>query len=282
MYPSSAWSRFGLLLLLLLAPAARAEDNRAAVSVMMEQSGLRGQFANLGDAFRLGIAQDVGDREDAFPAEQLSALADIGERSFEHPSFLEDIEAALAESLSAGEIAAVSAFYATPLGQRIKAAEVAASTAEAQLDIEARKAELRAELERDPERLRIFQNIDELLHTSEISTTMAVSIARTLWTSILEGQTQGLAPDALTSLDQAVEAIYPQMLAHTREYILASSAWTYRDLSLEEVRAYADFLQTDEARAAYAALQSGLGDAMEKRGREIGRAFADFLKQRKA
>jgi hypothetical protein len=282
MSASRAWSRFGLLFLIVLAPAAYADDHRAAVSAMMEQSGLRGQFANLGDAFRLGITQDTGDRQDAFPAEQLAALADIGERSFKDPSFLEDIESALAETLSAEEIAAVSAFYTTSLGQRIKAAEVAASTAEAQLEIDARRAELRAELEREPERLRIFQSIDDLLHTSEISTTTAVSIARTLWTSILESQSQGLAPEALAALDQAVEAIYPQMLADTREYIIASSAWTYRNLSLEEIRTYADFLQTDEARAAYAALQAGLGEAMEKRGREIGRAFADLLKQQKA
>jgi hypothetical protein len=124
--------------------------------------------------------------------------------------------------------------------------------------------------------------MDELLHASEISTSTAMSIARTLWAGVLEGQNQGLGPDALATLNGAFEALYPQMLAEMREYMLASSAWTYRNFSIEEVRTYTDFLRTDAARATYAALQAGLSDAMEKRGLEIGRAFADFLKQQKA
>jgi hypothetical protein len=129
---------------------------------------------------------------------------------------------------------------------------------------------MRAELERDPERLRMFQEMDELLHASEISTSTAMSIARTLWAGPGRPKPR-VSVDAL-ALSTSFRSASTQMLAKCAIHA-GLIGWTYRDFSIEEVRTYTDSAH-DAARAYLRCAAGGPERGYGEAGLEIGRAFA--------
>jgi hypothetical protein len=66
-----------------------------------------------------------------------------------------------------------------------------------------------------------------------------------------------------------------------REGMMAVYALTYKDIPIGDLREYLTFLETEAARANYAAISEALAGIMESRGREIGARFVDVLKQKR-
>ncbi|MGH6925318.1 MAG: hypothetical protein ACRED5_16435 [Propylenella sp.] len=271
----SAVGAASIALLLLSAPAVSQDGS--PVREMMAVSGMTEQFVDLGETFAAGIRQSAA--QTAMPPEIAEDFAAIAARVVDGKAFLGDLEAGFLDALSP-EIAAVTAFYLSPLGQRLKQAEVASSTPEAQLEIEATRSDLRAVLEGDPERLALAKALDEDLLASELSATTAVSIAQ----AMMVGAAQSAPvrdPNRLAEMERQLAAAHGQIVGEMRELLLASFAWIYRDFTNEDLGVYAEFTRSDAARAVCAVIFEVTNDFMIARSRKVGEEFGALMRQKR-
>jgi hypothetical protein len=193
---------------------------------------------------------------------------------------LDDLEAALTESLSAEEVAAISEFYRSPLGTRVRRVEVEGSSPEVRAEIESHRDELRAELNSDPERKALLDRVERALLASELSATIALSMVQSIAVAGAQGQ-PGADPESLAALEERIAQMHPMFVEKLRDNIGTTFFRTYRDLSTADLTEYVAFLETDKASAAYAGFYAAMNDIFRSRGREIGEAFGALMKQRK-
>jgi hypothetical protein len=263
---------------LLCTPAHAAGDS--TVREMMVESGMIEQFGNIGDESRTAILQ-MAERRQGMPRQLAEGLAGIAARVLDGERFVADLEVRLVETLSSEEAEAITAFYISDFGQRVRDAEVSASTTSARRRIESIRSELRAEIEKDPQRLALFREIDAALFASELSATTAVSIGQAMAVGMAEGQPGGADPGALAALKDRMALAHDQIVAEMRDRLLTTFAFTYRGLSDSELEDYADFLETEAAKATNAALFEAVHTILSERGEEIGEAFGALVRQKR-
>ncbi len=276
----SVWALKGLLVVGALFVSPAAAENNPAVRAMMEQSGMVEQAANLREAVRLG-ARQLAQEDPIISRDAAEAFAEIAAEAFDGERLLEELETVLADTLSEAEITAFADFYATPLGTHIKAAEVAAISGEAMARTEAREVELRAELERDPERLAIARRVDELLHLSEVGASVVLVLLEAVSRGAAENLDRGMAWETPAELESEPLPEHAVLVQSLREGMLADFAETYREVLLKDLRTYVEFLETDAARATHAAIAVATTHFLEAAGRDFGRGIAAYLQQKK-
>jgi hypothetical protein len=272
----SAIGAASIALALLSAPAA--SQDASPVREMMAASGMTEQFADLGETFAAGIRQSAA--QTAMPPEIAEDFAAIAARLVDGKAFLSDLESGFSDTLLREEIAAITAFYLSPLGQRLRQAEVAGSTPESQLEIDANRSELRAALDSDPERLALAKALDEALLASELSATTAVSVAQ----AVLVGAAESAPvqdPGALADMERQLASMHGQIVEEIRELLLASFAWVYRDFTNEDLGTYVDFVLSGAARAASAVIFEVSHDFMGARSRQVGEEFGALMRQKR-
>lgn len=264
----------------LSAPSAAAEQ--ADVRQMMELSGLTTIYGDLGDFMREEILA-APESLAPMPSEAIDAFADATAEAMQGARFLADLEAEFAASLTPEDVGAMIDFARSPLGQRVYAAEAAIATPEHRVELREHEDALRASLEADPDRLAIARSVDEDLHGSEVGAALVRTLSRAVAIGVLSGRSSGGAVprEALAVLDQQIDASYPQILEDMRRNFLASFALIYRDVPLDDLRAYQDFLKSPAARTTYRAFALAVRKLYDVRGREIGERFAAFLAERR-
>lgn len=262
---------------LLFAPAAAEETS--PVREMMIVSGMVEEFADLGETFRAGFLQSAA--QYGLPSETAKEFGDVAARRMDGEDYLAEIEAGLELTLTPDEVAAIAAFYRTPLGVRLKQADVASSTPEAQLEIQARRAEILAELEADPERLEFARAFEKELRAAELSATIAVSVARSIVIGAAQSDSRLANSDALAAVEGQLTAMRGRIVEDMRESLVATLGWSYRDFTDEELATYADFLKSDASRAAYAVIFEVTHRFASERSRKIGEEFGALMRQKK-
>ncbi len=263
---------------LTLIPASAQEAG--PIRTMMERSGMVEQFSDYGETFRADFMQ-LGAAEPRIPTEALPQLADIVGEAMDGQRLLREIEVSLTETLSPDEAAALTAFYETELGARIREVEIAGSASALDPDAEQRLAAARAEIASDPERSRLYRRIDAAIFASELSTTIVMGLMEAVAIGILQRQEHGAGADMLAALEAELSALREDLLPDMREGIMAVNALTYKDIPIGDLRKYVTFLETEAARANYAAIFEAWAGIMESRGREIGAQFAEVFKQKR-
>jgi hypothetical protein len=276
-------SNFARLLVALVAASCWSATSFAQptpVREMMEESGMVEQFGDLGEQSADGARQAAG-QQAGLPPDFVDALADAAAQAFEGARFLADLEAGLAENLTAAEIAAMTAFYRSPLGQRIRAAEVAASTKEVRAEIAANAAALRAELDTQPERHAIFERMDKALLATEMSATMVRTMMYGMLLGMLEKQGQPIERERLDMVERQIEGAEAMIVTQLRQEVQASFVRGYRDVTIADLEAYAGFVETETARAVYAAIYATTDEIFVMRSRELGQGLAAAMRQKR-
>ncbi len=263
---------------LLCAPAHAAEE--AAVRQMMVDAAIVAQFEDFGERFRDQLLQTAPAQTD-LSEEYINELADIAGHVMEGERFLDDLEVALADILTAEEVSAISDFYHTTLGQKVGRAEAAGADVEAEAEMEAKRPEILAQLQENPDRLALARRADEVLLMSELTATMGTSMMQALVVGGLQSGPQGVDSDALAMVEQQIAALHAPLVEQMREEVLVFFGWTYRDLSDDELAAYVGFLESEVARSVYASFFVAVSDLMNVRAARIGEQFATFIKQKR-
>jgi hypothetical protein len=263
---------------LLCAPAHAAEQS--AVREMMVEAAIVAQFEDFGERFRSQLLRTAPAQSD-IPGEFVGEFAEIGGRVMNGERFLDDLEVALAELLTAEEVSAISEFYHTPLGRKVGQAETAGARVEAEAEMEAQRTEILARLKENPERLALARRADEVLLMSELTATMTTSMMRALVVGGLQSGPRGADADTVAMVEQQVAALHAPLVERFREDVLLFFGWIYRDLSGEELAAYVDFLESEVARSVYAGFFVAVSDLMNVRAGRIGEEFAAVMEQKR-
>jgi Uncharacterized protein conserved in bacteria (DUF2059) len=263
---------------LTLIPASAQEAG--PIRTMMERSGMVEQFSNFGEILGAEFMQ-LGAAEARIPAESLPQLGDIVGEAMDGQRLLGEIESSLTETLAPDEAAALTAFYETELGARIREAEIAGSASAVGPDAEQKLAAAGAAIVSDPERSHLYRRIDDAIFASELWATIVMGLMEAVAIGILQRQEHGAGADMLAALEAELSAMREGLLPEMHKRIMAINALTYKDIPIGDLREYVTFLETEAARANYAAIFEALAGIMESRGREIGARFGEVLKQKR-
>jgi hypothetical protein len=86
-------------------------------------------------------------------------------------------------------------------------------------------------------------------------------------------KTTALPPDALNAIDKALEQMRPTMAAQIKEQILLSLAFTYRDVSIPDLRQYLAFLTSPTGKRFYGVIVPAMNKVLVKASGEFGHAL---------
>ncbi|BEH15489.1 DUF2059 domain-containing protein [Marinobacter shengliensis] len=191
----------------------------------------------------------------------------------------EDIErklvASLDESLTSKQLEEVYAWYQTPVAQKISRAEIAASAPSAWSEVRNRAGELN-EAYKGTARERLFDRFDRASRATEttVDTTIAVQLG-------LATAMAALSSDSVhyERLRQRLENQRGMLQGMVGQQVYDSYLYTYRDISVQELGLYLDFLESESGKrfteVVTESIQASITDPIETIGSQLAR-FRNF------
>ena len=182
----------------------------------------------------------------------------------------------LDETLKQGDLEAAVDFYQSDLGRLVTEMEVKAQAPGMAQEADARGAEILADLiEREDDRLEAYTGLIEALGAldSGVVTAMNLNFA------IYDGMSRsGRLPYQLSEAEilNLVSSQQEKMRSQIRNQLYISFAYTYRDLSDEDLAKYVAFLISDTGRAVYGSLELSMERVLSQRARDFGGKLAEF------
>ena len=262
---------------ILLVPPAFAADG-AAVRTMMEKSGLVAQYQDLGTQMREGV---LASPPPTLSPGVVSLLATIVGKTMDGNKVLDQLQTVLAASLTADEVTAMDTFFDSDLGARIVKAEIAGAAPSVQNDINANVDALAAKARKDPARAAVFDRIDSMLKTSELSARSSQSLMRAMTIAMAESGPIAPDPERLATVNQRIDAMYGPLVKQIRTVVLATAERIYSGFSTAEMEAYAKFLGSPPSRVMYAAFSGVMDRFYVETGKRIGQELAAAMRQQK-
>lgn len=246
------------LLMVAFATVATAQT----LSEINKLSGLDRALEGMNAAVVSGIDQIPGEK----PADFVEAWKAASADAFNGPRMLAAIEAKMDGKLTPDQLTKLHAFYSSDLGKAATAAEVAATGKAAELAAQGPK--LFTELpQKDPERLALYARLIEGLDLY----TSAEAVALNVGYGILSGMT---AAQKTPLSNEEIMALIRQGQQQTRQAIEQqinfATAFTYKDIPLDQLKAYVEFLETPEAGAYYDQMTTSMGDVMGEESKQFG------------
>lgn len=169
-------------------------------------------------------------------------------------------------------------FYESPLGVRVLAAERAAAGPEAQMEVMRNAQGLLAQLEGAPERKAVYERIIAHTNLNEISRAGVRAIAISTLDGALTAQQGGVRPERAQILQLLEQQLAPAMAA-MEPLNLAAFAQAYREVSVEDLTAYAAWTETPEGERFYAASLATLLLVLEDAAEDFGARVAVETKE---
>ena len=208
------------------------------------------------------------------------AWSDAVQGSFDADKMEAAIESRMAGNLTEKDLSDLASFYASPLGKRVTALEIQASTPEERKRKKIDGPKILAELQtKEPARLELYRKIMEDLSSVDMGEAIALNVAYAMTAGML-----GAAGKPLK--DEQIMGLVKQQAAKLRETIeknvMEGSAYTYRDLPLDELRLYSAFLLSPAGSRYYDQMLAAMAVVMGDEARSFGHRFFVALGYRKA
>jgi hypothetical protein len=255
---------------------AAAEVPGSDVRAFMEKSGLVTQLSDAADQIREMFAEQIAGQ---IPTDLIEPMGDVLAKAWDADRFRDAVEKGFAATLAPEELAAVSSFIETELGQRLMAAETEGGSKEATREIEMRQAELLASLQADKPRMAIAERVEKILNDTEMTVAVATSLVRAI---VIGSAGDAAREEQVRQVDQILKTLRPQVVEDTRISMLAGFAYEYRDFSLGELTTYAEFLETNPSKAINSVLFAVANEHFIEVGEEIGEAMATLRRQKRS
>lgn len=265
----------------LLTPLANAAPSAADIKKLVDVTGISEQLGSLNDMLKSGMADGLSAKqgEKQMSAEEQAALVGTVDAVNLSQLITGHMESALKQQTSDKEYTALMKWYESDLGKKISAAEVEASSQAAMQDMMQKAAELMG----NQSRLQTAERIDQLTNTSNAVVNMQMNMSK----AMIEGMS-ALAQDeaikqAMTQqFEQQMQAVRPQMEAQTKQMVLISFVYTYRNFSDADIKQYEEFLSSPAAqeftKGSLSALNSGFTEASGIWAKELVKVAEKFKK----
>ena len=258
----------------VLVIAAAMPASAQTLADINKLSGLDVALGAVNKSFAETIDQIPGEKPEQFIDAWKAASAD----AFAGPKMLAAIEARMEGKLSAEQLAELYKFYSSDFGRKMSAVEVAAVGQDE--EIATQGAELFAQLpQKDPERLALYQQIIDGLDSYTVGESISLNVGYGVISGMMAAAKQPATNDQIKAiLDQG----RADMRQEIEEQINFSTAWTYRDVSLDDLKTYAAFLETPAAKAYYGGMITAMDAAFAEEAKEFGNKLFEALGMKKA
>ena len=237
-------------ILLVVSPAlAVSGPDEPIVGELMEVSGLTEQIPRLPNEYMTLVDQLLAGLERQRRPTSRSLRREIRQSFVDAltPEHLQsDIRSRLLKSLHPEATLAAMSWLRSDVGKKITTAEVSASSAENRVQFATFFLQL--QLERPaPERLQLIRRIEEIAQGSQMATeaweAIVAAVARAL-----ESEYRTTNPQNKKNLEEYLASVRGSVKGMFEQGRLFQGLFTYRTLTDEELKAYAEFLETPAGR----------------------------------
>lgn len=206
------------------------------------------------------------------------AIATVG--GFNPDKMERAVELRMGDKLTTTDLSELGAFYTSPLGKHVTDLEIQASRPEAEASKAIEGKRILAELPiKDPARLELYRKIADDLRVVDLGEAIALNVGY----AMIAGM-QSAAKNPLS--DQQMMDIMHEQSPHIRPEIertlMEGSAYTYRDLSLSDLKLYSKFLTSSAGHRYYDQLLMALGAVVADETRAFGHRLSAALGSSKA
>jgi hypothetical protein len=257
-----------------LAAEAKPADQ---LSELMKLSSLDMFFDRFGDSLKAQIKRALPDTLFGAPYKDkvLAGFDRAADKAFAPETLKQEFRLELDGKVTEADLDSVLAFYKSPLGARMKALEKASQSADARAEITKMTRELLERLKNEPERAEVLTLIDSALRLTELSTDSAFNTDRTMAIGMAatDAKTTALTSEAVGAIDADMEKMRPAMTAEIKVKRLPFMAYTYRELTIGELRQYLVFVTSSIGKSYYGAVEPAMNKVLVKAGEEFGHAL---------
>jgi len=270
LFPAAPLAALLMLVALVLAPAARAAD-RANVEAFLEVTGFDAALESI--AFSAADAPRLLGRE---PGDFGHDWARVSREVFDVGEMQETAIGILGATLEDDLLAHAAEFYASPLGRKLVAAENASHLDADDETKLTRGATLLAEAREEAAgRVAVLERMNAAVDGAGQSVRAAQEIVVRF---MMAASHAGVLPDRLD--EQALRALIrgqeDEMRAEMAAAGLANAAYTYRDLTVEELKAYARALEHPRMQLVYELMSAVQYEIMASRFEILAARMAEM------
>jgi hypothetical protein len=233
---------------------------------LLRRSGLDAQLATVPDEVRAVLLERTARPTDPARVHELLAVA---ARAFAPARLRESVRRDLAR-LDRPTRAAALAFLSSASGARVTRAEIAAATGQQAAREERQGAELARAL--PPGRRLLLEQLERAADEAE----RRLELDRRLSAALVEGVRRARPELAMrTGADgPASRPASAELVEAYRRAAVADAAWTYRNVSDEDLQRYAGFLASPRGRDYQKAVAAAVLSAFEAAARRFGELLA--------
>lgn len=210
------------------------------------------------------------------------AIGELATMHFDPSGMKQGIVEKMADALSDAQLDELSVYYSEGLGKRATELEVAAQQPGVEGLVQTEGLEILQRLtESKDERLFAYQRIVQSMNALEIGTTLAMNLTYAMISGMM-GSPQ--LPYSLTD-EQILEIVgqqSEQIRAQVTGAVFASFAYTYREMSIDDLAAYATFLESHKAQTFYSRVGEAFQNTILPRARAFGHDLMVRMGVRKA
>ena len=253
--------------------AALAAVGHDVAQDLTKRSGLWIQLDSLGSQVRAGMSSAMAKNPGAQSEAQKARMLECAQTAYAADGLREPAVDAVAGTLQPGDVAPLLAWYDSPLGRKISALEESSA---------GREPDPQERLRRGAEALAGASDARKAALQAILAETHSVDImADTLIEMALAVQ-QGMAsldPAASTASIAELKANLgsrrPQLIQHYAQISLPAYAFTYIDLSDDELAKYAEYLGTPAAKSFNDGSTRGVSRALTSGSVKLGRCLKE-------
>lgn len=257
---------YPFVLWILLAGTAQAQDAVRIAQRLVERSGVAVQLQSVPQGFTDQIAQIRG----KVPDELLSALAEAGREAYRPELMAQEIAQILAQTLKPAEMQGALKWLETDVGRRVTLAEERASATMDEASL-TRFAEQTKAKPPSARREKLMQEMLEATNALEFAANLMEGVA--LGVAIGMDSTQPVQKRAgAAALRKQLEKAMPkeQVKQELRAAMPVIFAYTYREVSDVDLKAYLAFLRSVDGKRCNDAITEAFTQAMVAASLRVG------------
>ena len=269
--PTPKWS---LVLALMAGPgAAVAAIGTQAAQELTHKSGLWVQLDSLGSQVRAGMSDALEKNGAGVSAEQKTRMLDCAQSSFGADGLRAIAVDAVAGALQPVDVLPLQAWYDSPLGRKIAAAEEASAGRMIEPQERLRQG-ARALDAASPERRAALQSILTETHSVEIMADTLIEMAF----AVQQGMASldpSATPATIADIKATMASRRPQLIQHYTQISLPAYAFTYATLADDDLARYAEHLTSAAAESFNDGSTRGVARALASGSAKLGRCLKD-------
>lgn len=247
-----------VVLVLGIPTLAISGSDEQLVDELIDRSGLKQQIPRLPTEYMALVDQVLAglDRRNPMPKSVRQELRQSFVDALSSDRFEPQIRSRLLETISQDTSIATVNWLRSDLGKKITAAEVNVGSPERSVQLATFM--LRLQLERPtPERLQLVRRIQEITQGSEMATNAWEAIIGA-FARALEGGLRGNKFQANEKLEQFMASIRGSMKGMFEQGQIFEALFTYQTVTDEELKQYAEFLETPAGREVTKSINSAI------------------------